>query len=115
MQVLAKVKNVSVPSKKLRLIADTVRGKPVEEAVNILKFLPSPSARHVLKVVQSAAANAEKNYNLVATDLKVLKILVDVGPTTRRFRARPRGRSSRILKRSSHITVIVEEGAASGS
>lgn len=109
---MAKVKNVGVPSKKLRLIADTVRGKPVEEALNILKFLPSPSARHVFKVVKSAAANAEKNYQLASTDLTLSRVLVDVGPTTKRFRARARGRSSRILKRSSHITVVVEGGNA---
>lgn len=111
MQVKASVKNVSVPSKKLRLIADTVRGKPVEDALNILKFLPSPSAKFVFKVVKSAAANAEKNHQLVATDLKVLRVMVDVGPTAKRIRARARGRASRILKRTSHITVIVEDSA----
>ncbi|MSQ31937.1 MAG: 50S ribosomal protein L22 [Dehalococcoidia bacterium] len=111
MQVKASVKNVGVPSKKLRLIADTVRGKHVGDAVNILTFLASPSARHVLKVVKSAAANAEKNHQLLATDLKVLRIMVDEGPTTKRIRARAKGRASRILKRSSHITVIVEDSA----
>ncbi len=111
MQVKASVKNVGVPSKKLRLIADTVRGKRVEDALNILKFLPSPSAKFVFKVVKSAAANAEKNHQLVSTDLKVLRVMVDEGPTTKRLRARARGRASRILKRSSHITVIVEDSA----
>ncbi len=111
MQVKAMVKNVGVPSKKLRLIADTVRGKRVEDALNILKFLPSPSARFVFKVVKSAAANAEKNHQLVSTDLKVASVMVDVGPTTKRIRARARGRASRILKRTSHITVIVEDTA----
>ena len=108
MQVMARVRNVGVPSKKLRLIADSVRGKSVDQALNILRFLPSPSAKHVAKVVQSAAANAENNHQLTPSELRIAKILVDVGPTQRRFRARPRGRSTEILKRSSHITVVVE-------
>lgn len=90
-------------------MADMVRGKKVDEALTILKFLPSPSAQSVAKVVKSAAANAENNYEMTPSDLKIINILVDEGRTMKRFRAGPRGRVKPILKRSSHITVIVKE------
>jgi len=90
-------------------MANMVRGKKVDEALTILKFLPSPSAQSVAKVVKSAAANAENNYEMTPSDLKIINILVDEGRTMKRFRAGPRGRVKPILKRSSHITVIVKE------
>ena len=86
-----------------------VRGKKVDEALTILKFLPSPSAQSVAKTVKSAAANAENNYEMTPSGLKIINILVDEGRTMKRFRAGPRGRVKPILKRSSHITVIVKE------
>jgi large subunit ribosomal protein L22 len=81
----------------------------VDQALTILKFLPSPSAQSVAKAVKSAAANAENNYEMTPSDLKIIKILIDEGRTMKRFRAGPRGRVKPILKRSSHITVIVKE------
>jgi large subunit ribosomal protein L22 len=109
MEVKAISKNIGTSPRKLRLIADLVRGKKVEQALTILKFLPSPSAQSVAKAVKSAAANAENNYEMTPSDLKIIKILIDEGRTMKRFRAGPRGRVKPILKRSSHITVIVKE------
>jgi len=109
MEVKAISKNIGTSPRKLRLIADLVRGKKVDQALTILKFLPSPSAQSVAKAVKSAAANAENNYEMTPSDLKITKILIDEGRTMKRFRAGPRGRVKPILKRSSHITVIVKE------
>jgi large subunit ribosomal protein L22 len=109
MEVKAISKNIGTSPRKLRLMADLVRGKKVDQALTILKFLPSPSAQSVAKAVKSAAANAENNYEMTPSDLKIAKILIDEGRTMKRFRAGPRGRVKPILKRSSHITVIVKE------
>ena len=109
MQVRATARGVRVSPKKVRLILDTVRGKPVSEAMAILRFLPSPTARLVAKTVKSASANAENNYQMAPTSLRIVKIFADEGPMMKRFRPRSRGRVSPILKRSSHITVVVEE------
>jgi len=86
-----------------------VRGKKVEEALTILRFLTSPSARTVARVVESAAANAENNFEMTPSDLRIVKIYIDGGRSMKRYRAGPRGRVKPILKRSSHITVIVKE------
>ncbi len=109
MQVKAVGKNIGVSYKKMQLIVDTVRGKKVDEGLTILKFLPSISARAVAKVVKSAASNAENNYQLIPGNLRIVTIYADKGRTLKRFQPRARGRANRILKRSSHITVIVEE------
>ena len=109
MQVKARVKNTGISPRKVRLVVDMVRGKKVEEALDILKFTPTPTARVVAKVVKSAAANAENNYQLLTSDLRITHITADAAPTMKRHRARSRGRVSPILKRSSHITVIVNE------
>jgi len=109
MAVKAVVKNVSISPKKMRRILKTVRGRKVEAALEILAFLPTPAAREVFKVVKSAASNAENNNMMSQRDLKIVAIHADPGATLRRFRARSRGRSSRILKRTSHVTVLVDE------
>ena len=109
MEVKAVAKNTGVPPRKARLYINMVRGRKVEEALAILKFTPSPAAKVVAKVVKSAAANAENNYQMDPADLKVARIVADDAPTMKRFRARSRGRANPILKRSSHITVIVAE------
>jgi len=108
-EVRAVTRGVRVSPQKVRLVVDVVRGKKVDEALAILKFLPSPTARIVAKTIKSAAANAENNYQMSSSELKVVKIFADQGPTLKRFRPRARGRVSPILKRSSHITVVVEE------
>ncbi|MFC1949700.1 50S ribosomal protein L22 [Chloroflexota bacterium] len=109
MEVRAVAKDTGVPPRKARLLVDMVRGKSVDEALNILRFTPSPSARVVAKVIKSATANAESVYQLTPSGLKVVRIFADEARTMRRYRARARGRSSPILKRSSHITVVVAE------
>jgi large subunit ribosomal protein L22 len=112
MEVRAVARYLHVSPQKARLVVDTVRGKPVKEALALLRFLPQKSARLVWKVVKSAAANAENNYALDPDELYIKRIYVDNGPMYKRARARARGMRSPILKRTSHITVIVEEKGA---
>ena len=109
MEVRAVSKNTGVSPSKVRRLVDMVRGRGVEEALAILKFAPSPTARLVAKVVKSAAANAENNYQLAPSELKIIRIYANQARTLKRFRPRSRGRVSPILKRSSHITVVVAE------
>ena len=109
MEVRATAKFVRRSPQKVRLVMDAVRGKRVDEAMAVLRFLPQHAAREVLNVVKSAAANAENNYQMAPEDLWIKRIYADEGPTFKRFRARARGMASPILKRTSHITVVVEE------
>ena len=109
MEVRASARYVRTSPRKLRPIAGVVRGKKVEEALTILRFLPSPSARTVARVVKSAVANAENNFEMTPSDLRIVEIYIDGGRSMKRFRAGPRGRVKPILKRSSHITVVVKE------
>jgi len=109
MEVKAVAKDTGVSPRKIRLLVDMVRGKKVDEALNILKFAPSPLARVVAKVVKSAAANAENNFQMTPADLRIVNIVADEARSMKRYRPRARGRTSPILKRSSHITVIVAE------
>ncbi len=107
MEVRAVAKNLGVSAQKMRLVVDLVRGKSVNDALAILRFAPTPSARIVAKVVKSAAANAEHNFQLDPAELKIVKIYADEGQIMKRFRPRSRGQVSPILKRHSHITVVV--------
>ena len=109
MEVKATEKYIRTSPRKLRLMADLVRGKKVDRALIILKFLPTPSAKDLAKAIQSAAANAENNFEMTPSDLKISKIFVDGGRVMKRFRAGPRGRVKPFVRRSSHITVIVKE------
>ena len=109
MEVKAQAKGVRVSPKKARQFVDLVRGKSADEALAILNFTPSPTAKKVARVVRSAVANAENNYQMAPSDLKVTKAYVDEGPMMKRVRFAGRGRVSPILKRISHITVVVEE------
>ena len=108
-EVRAVAKRIRVSPRKARLIVDLIRGRRVTEAMDLLRYLPSPHAKDVYKVVKSAAANAEANNMMDPDELVIVRAFVDEGPTMKRFRARSRGRVSPILKRSSHITVIVDE------
>ena len=108
MEVKAVAKNVRVSPRKLRPLVNMVRGRSVAEALAMLKFAATPKAKVIAKVVKSAAANAENNYQM-SPDLKVMRIFVDEAPTMKRFRPRARGRAGPILKRASHITVVVSE------
>ena len=112
MEVKAISRYVRISPQKVRLIADAIKGKPVETGLNILKFMPQKAAGIVEKVVQSAAANADHNYGLDVDTLVINNLIVDQGPSLKRFRARARGRGARILKKTSHITVILAEDAS---
>ena len=110
MRVSATAKYVRISPRKVRLVTDLIVGRPVEEATAILRFLPNAAARDVAKVLLSATANAENNYNLTADELRVVSAVADEGPTLKRIRPRAQGRAFQILKRTSHITVAVGDG-----
>jgi large subunit ribosomal protein L22 len=107
MEVSATLKQAHISAQKARLVADQVRGLPVERALNILMFSPKKAAGMVRKVLESAIANAEHNEGADIDELKVSAIYVNEARTLKRFRARAKGRGTRILKRNSHITVKV--------
>ncbi len=109
MEVSATAKYLPVSARKVRLVLDQVRGKPVEEAMMMLRFLPTPHARLVEKVVKSAASNAENNFALDVADLRIKRAFAGEARTLKRFKAKARGRGAPILRRTSHITVVVEE------
>lgn len=109
MEVSAIWKYARISAQKGRLVADQVRGLPVEKALDVLNFSPKKAAGLIKKVLESAIANAENNEGLDVDGLKVSTICVDEGPTHKRMQARAKGRGSRILKRTSHITVKVAE------
>jgi large subunit ribosomal protein L22 len=109
MEVRATAKFIRSSPRKVRLLLDVVRGKSVNEAVAVLRFMPQAAARDVLSVVKSAAANAENNFQMAPDDLVITSIYANEGPTFKRFRAKARGQGTRILKRTSHITVVVDE------
>jgi len=109
MEVRAKLLNAPLSAQKCRLVADQIRGKNVENALQILAFSPKKAAHVVKKVLESAIANAEHNEGADIDELKVSRIFVDEGPTYKRMRARAKGRGVRILKRHSHITVMVSD------
>ena len=116
MKVTAVSKDVRVSSRKVKLVVDMVRGKKVDEALTILRFLPpTVAAQAVAKTIKSAAANAENNFQMEPAGLKITDISADEGHTLKRFRPQARGRVSPILKRSTHIRVFVEEEEESGT
>lgn len=110
MEVAAKLKGAAISAQKARLVADQVRGKSVEEALNILTFSPKKAAVLVKKVLNSAIANAEHNEGADIDELRVSTIFVDEGLTMKRILPRAKGRADRILKRTCHITVKVADG-----
>jgi large subunit ribosomal protein L22 len=108
-EVKSVAKDTGMPVGKMRPLVDMVRGKKVEDALNILRYTPTPKAKLIAKCVKSAAANAENNFQMDPANLMVVKIYVDDARGLRRFKARSRGRASPIKKNSSHLTVIVAE------
>jgi len=110
METVAVAKYIRMSPQKIRLVADLIRGKKVEEALNILSFTPKASAPIISKVLKSAIANAGQKQGVDVDTLMVKHISVDEGPTMKRYRARAMGRGNTILKRSSHIKIVVEEG-----
>ena len=108
----AKARFVRVSASKARRVIDLVRGKSVEEALDILRWAPQSASEPVAKVIASAAANAQNNEGLDPSTLVVATVYADEGPTAKRIRPRAQGRAYRIRKRTSHITVIVESRPA---
>jgi len=110
MEVKAKLKYARISPQKARLVADQVRGMPVEEALETLVFSQKKAASIVKKILDSAIANAEHNEGADIDELSVTQVMVDQAPTMKRLRARAKGRANRILKRTSHITLVVGDG-----
>ncbi|HEU0225903.1 MAG TPA: 50S ribosomal protein L22 [Steroidobacteraceae bacterium] len=111
MQVSATLRHARISPQKCRLVADLVRGQPVGKALAVLQFTPKKGAKLVRKVLESAIANAEHNHEADIDALKVARIEVDAAPVGKRFHARAKGRGNRIIKRNSHIRVIVADRA----
>lgn len=109
MEAKAIYRNARSSAQKARLVADQVRGMPVDKALNLLKFSPRKAAKIIYKVLESAVANAENNYSLDVETLVVSRIMVDEGPSLKRIMPRAKGRADRIVKRTSHISVYVAE------
>jgi large subunit ribosomal protein L22 len=105
--VRATARFLRVAPRKARLVADQVRGLPVTEAKTLLDFSSRGAARDLGKLIDSAAANAENNHELVADDMRIAEIRVDEGPTLKRWRARARGRAARIEKKTCHVSVVL--------
>jgi ribosomal protein L22 len=105
--VRASARYVRIAPRKARLVADQVRGLTVPQARTLLEFSPRGASRDIAKLIASAAANAENNHELVADDLEIAEIQIDEGPTLKRWRARARGRATRIEKRTSHVSVAL--------
>ena len=110
MEVQARLKGAQISAQKVRLVADQVRGKGVEEALNVLTYSNKKAAQIVKKILDSAIANAENNEGADVDELTISSIFVDEGMTMKRLRPRAKGRADRILKRSCHITVKVADG-----
>ena len=109
MEAIAKHQFARVSAQKGRLVADQIRGLPVEKALDILAYSPKEAAGLIKKVLESAIANAEHNEGADIDELKVAKIFLDEGPTMKRIKPRAKGRADRIFKRTSHITVVVSD------
>ena len=109
MEAKAHLTMLRVTPQKTRLVADLIRGKKVGEAESILRFTPRSSAQPLLKLLRSAKANAVNNHDMFEDSLVVSKIMVDEGPVLKRYLPRARGRADLLRKRTSHITIILEE------
>jgi large subunit ribosomal protein L22 len=105
--VRATARFLRLAPRKARLVADQVRGLPVPEAQTLLQFSSRGAAGDLAKLIDSAAANAENNHDLVADDMRITEIRVDEGPTLKRWRARARGRAARVEKKTCHVSVVL--------
>ena len=112
MEVRASLQRVRVSPRKARLVVDMVRGQKVTDAIEMMKFVPNKAAGDVEKLLRSVAANAENNYDLDPDDLWIKAIYADDAPQMRRYKPKARGRVGKIIRRSTHITVIAEEKGA---
>ncbi|MDP7076652.1 MAG: 50S ribosomal protein L22 [Desulfobacterales bacterium] len=111
MKVRAEAKYERISPQKVKKLVCIIKGRPVEKGLEMLKVMPQKAADVVGKVVRSAVANADQNPDIDVDSLVIENVLADQGPTLKRFRARARGRGTRILKRTTHITVILAEGS----
>src|SRR3712207_2026085 len=111
MEARAIAKYVRISPRKIRVVLDLVRNKNVNEAFAILKYTPKDAATVILKVLKSAVANAENNFNLDVNKLYVAEAYANQGPTLKRFRPRAQGRAYSIMERTNHITLVVKERA----
>ena len=109
MKAKAIAKHIRISPTKIRKVAKAVKGKPAEDALNLLGFMPQRAAKILTKVVRSAVANADQEPDIDVDSLSISNISVNEGPTLKRFKPRAMGRASRILKRTSHITVVLAE------
>ncbi len=109
MEAKARLNTLRSTPQKTRLVADLIRGKEVAKAENILRFTPRRAAKPILKLLQSAKANAVNNHDMFEDTLFVSKIMVDEGPVLKRFLPRARGRADLLRKRTSHVTIVLEE------
>ena len=109
MESRAQAKMIRISSRKVKLVIDLIRGKSIGEAFAILRLTPKAASPVVEKILKSAVANAEHNYNMDVEKLYVKEVYVGEGPTLKRFRPRAQGRATQILKRTSHTTVVVAE------
>ena len=109
MPITAKLRYLRIAPRKVRLVADLIRGKSVKEAQTILNFTVKKAAQPLLKLLKSAVNNAKNNFQLEESSLYVAKITVDEGPKYKRWMPRARGQASEIQKKSSHITIVLEE------
>ena len=110
MEAKAILRYARISPQKCRLVADTVRGSDVSKALNVLKFMPKKGAELVHKVLWSAVENAQNNQGADVDELKITRIMVDAAPQFKRFGSKAKGRGTRIIKRNSHITVVVGDG-----
>ncbi len=111
MDIRAELKNCGVSAQKVRLVVDVVRGKPVVSAMNTLNFMPKVAAFHVHKLLHSAVANAEENFGISRDDLVISEIMADEAPTRKWRRFGARGRFKPLLRRNSHIRIVLREKA----
>lgn len=109
MAITAKLRYLRIAPRKVRLVADLIRGKSVEEAQNILNFTQKRAALPILKLLKQAISNAKNNFQLEEKNLYISKILVDEGPKLKRVRPRAKGHADEIQKKTSHITLVLEE------
>jgi large subunit ribosomal protein L22 len=110
MEVKAITRHVRISPFKVRPVMDLVRGKPVDHALSVLRYMPHKAAREIARTIKSAAANAEHNFDMEPSELTVKRIFADEGPTIKRYMPRARGMANRIQRRTTHITVIVDDG-----
>jgi len=109
MEAKAVARYIRISPQKARLVADVIRGRNVEDAINTLRFMPKKGARILRKIVESAVANAGQNETIDVDTLYVKRIFINGGPMLKRMRPRAMGRANRILKRTSHITIVLDE------